>query len=65
MRCSPRLRPPRLSAPRPFGRLQREEGQEGEEDWLAQLPWTRSWTPSGSSLYQHFIQPIQDAIQDG
>ena len=43
-----------------------EEGQEGEEDWLAQLPLDEVLDAlQASSLYQHFIQPIQDAIQDG
>ena len=40
-----------------------EEGQEGEEDWLAQLPLHEVLDAlQASSLYQHFIQPIQDAI---
>ena len=42
-----------------------EEGQEGEEDWLAQLPLDEVLDAlQASSLYQHFIQPIQDGVME-
>lgn len=62
----PRLRPPRPLSPALSDAFSGEEGQEGEEDWLAQLPLDEVLDAlQASSLYQHFIQPIQDAIQDG
>ena len=67
MRCSP---PPETSEasqpPRPFGRLQRGRGP-GRRGGLARpTPLDEVLDAlQASSLYQHFIQPIQDAIQDG
>lgn len=67
MRCSPRLRPPRPLSPPPFrtpsaGKRARKARRTG----LAQLPLDEVLDAlQASSLYQHFIQPIQDAIQDG
>lgn len=65
--CSPRLRPPRPLSPPPFrtpsaGKRARKARRTG----LAQLPLDEVLDAlQASSLYQHFIQPIQDAIQDG
>ena len=65
------LPPPETSEASPAPALSDAfSGEEGPgrrgEDWLAQLPLDEVLDAlQASSLYQHFIQPIQDAIQDG
>lgn len=53
------------AAPDASGGEEDPDGEEGE-DWLAQLPLDEVLDAlQASGLYQHFLQPIQDAVREG